>query len=323
MNSEYYKPTLGIQQLSLNKPIRVMFNNTPIVLIKTDVGVVAYVDFCPHRGLALSEGIMVDGELQCKYHGWRFNVKDGENTFVPVKNEKISCKLKPIFVKESFGLVWLSNHQDALMPTLSLATPSIFFSGNIKAEITHVLENFLEGSHTHYVHNGLVRSKNKKRNEITAEIINTSEGFTVKYESEPPKGILTQLLPKKYRFLTPISTYIHPGIAVLSYIDQKQKVIARFEAILITEGEEVKYFARIFIHVVWLSPLITPFAYYLFKKVIKQDKMILELQQQNLKRFDEKKFVSDETDTVGKYIYAWQNAMNNDMPDKTTFKIYW
>jgi len=323
MNSEYFKPVLSIQKLSLNKPTRVLLNETPVVLIKTATGIVAYEDFCPHRGLSLSEGFMIAGKLHCKYHGWSFDIKYGENTFVPVKNSKTSCKLIPIFVKECYELVWLSYHQDAIMPTLSSITPSIFLTGKIKAEITNVLENFLEGSHTHFVHSGLVRSKNKKRNALVAELINNSEGFIVNYESEPSKGLITQLLPKNYRSLKPVSMYIHPGIAVLTYINQEQKIIARFEAILIPEGEEIKYFARIFVDIGWVNLVIKPIARYIFKKVIHQDKKILELQQQNLSMFKEKKFVSVEADTVGKYIYAWQNSKNHDLPCKTSFNVYW
>jgi phenylpropionate dioxygenase-like ring-hydroxylating dioxygenase large terminal subunit len=323
MNSEYFKPVLSTQNLSLNKPKRVLLNETPVVLVKSATGIVAFEDFCPHRGLALSEGFMVAGQLQCKYHGWSFDIKDGENTFVPAKNSKISCRLIPIFVKECYELIWLSYNQDAIMPTLSSSKPSIFLTGKIKAENTNVLENFLEGSHTHYVHDGLVRSKNQKRNVIVAELVNNSEGFIVNYESEPSKGLITQLLPKNYSSLKPVSIYIHPGIAVLKYINQAQKVIARFEVILITEGEEIRYFARIFINIGWLSLVIKPIARYMFKRVIHQDKKILELQQQNLSWFREKKFVSAETDTVGKYIFAWQNSKNHDLPCKTTFNVYW
>jgi hypothetical protein len=66
-----------------------------------------------------------------------------------------------------------------------------------------------------------------------------------------------------------------------------------------------------------------PFARFLFKRIIEQDKNILELQQQNLRLFNEKKFVTDETDMVGKYIYAWQNAKNHELPNEVTFNVYW
>lgn len=43
----------------------------------------AYVDRCPHRAAALSEGRMTaSGHLQCAYHGWTFG-RDGSCLNIP------------------------------------------------------------------------------------------------------------------------------------------------------------------------------------------------------------------------------------------------
>ena len=39
--------------------------------------VVAAPDRCPHREAPLSEGRLIDGELECCYHGWRFGAVGG------------------------------------------------------------------------------------------------------------------------------------------------------------------------------------------------------------------------------------------------------
>src|SRR5258708_15363936 len=53
-----------------------------LVLFRTEQGVSAARDRCPHRGARLSLGQMRDGELECPYHGWRFN-HYGVCTLVP------------------------------------------------------------------------------------------------------------------------------------------------------------------------------------------------------------------------------------------------
>jgi phenylpropionate dioxygenase-like ring-hydroxylating dioxygenase large terminal subunit len=323
MSSNYYTPVISVKSLLLNKPTRVWLNDIPIVLIKTQSKITAFEDFCPHRGLALSEGFFYDNQLHCKYHGWSFSIGSGENTFVPVKNNKVSCKLKPIHVIEKYEQIWLSTQPEALIPELTPDKAHIYITGKINAEMTHVLENFLEGSHTHYVHNGLVRTKNKKRHQINAKLIQTTSGFNVTYQSEPAKGLITKLLPKKYRSLKPVSTYLHSGVAILTYINHEQKEVARFEAILSNKEDHIHYSARVYLHIGPLGFLVKPFARFLFKRIIEQDRNILELQQQNLRLFNEKKFVTDETDMVGKYIYAWQNAKNNELPNEVTFNVYW
>lgn len=38
---------------------------------------------CPHRGAALSEGFVQDGEVVCPWHGWRYSLRDGECSTLP------------------------------------------------------------------------------------------------------------------------------------------------------------------------------------------------------------------------------------------------
>ncbi|HWN17393.1 MAG TPA: DUF2231 domain-containing protein [Gemmatimonadales bacterium] len=48
-----------------------------IVLARTDAGYVAFDDRCPHRGGSLAAGIMIDGVVQCPWHGSQFSCRTG------------------------------------------------------------------------------------------------------------------------------------------------------------------------------------------------------------------------------------------------------
>ena len=296
MNSDYYKAIAFSNQLKMNASIKVVNQKTPVVIVRSPKGIFAFEDYCPHRGLALSEGKIINGEITCKYHGWRFDSESGANTNIPVKQGKIECQLKRYFVCEKYGLIWLSANQEAQIPELLDQKAQILLKGNITAQLPNVLENFLEGSHTHYVHDGLIRTKEKKRNLIQAKIVKSENGFQVFYEHEPAKGFVTNILPKKWQQLKAVSTYIHPGIAVLEYFNIENKAISRFEAIVNENENGVEYFARIFLDISWITPMLIPFAKQMFKKIIKQDKEILELQEKNLVEFPNKRFVSDNHD---------------------------
>lgn len=100
-------------------------------------------------------------------------------------------------------------------------------------------------------------------------------------------------------------------------------MVSRFEAILIQENQEVKYFARIFLNLGWLTPIFTPLAKIFFKKIIDQDKRILELQEQNLIGFKNRTFFIDETDMVGKYLYAWNQEQIDQLPNEVIFNVFW
>ena len=34
-------------------------------------------DLCPHQGASLGAGCVIDGEVSCPWHGWRFRLSDG------------------------------------------------------------------------------------------------------------------------------------------------------------------------------------------------------------------------------------------------------
>jgi nitrite reductase/ring-hydroxylating ferredoxin subunit/uncharacterized membrane protein len=53
-------------------------NGVPLVLTRlADDTIVAYADRCSHRGGPLHEGSLVDGCIECPWHGSRFSVTDG------------------------------------------------------------------------------------------------------------------------------------------------------------------------------------------------------------------------------------------------------
>ena len=68
----------------------------------------ALIDRCPHRGVALSLGRVGNGDIECPFHGWRFDGA-GTNCDVPwnpdAKRENLSAVALPC--REFGGLLWL------------------------------------------------------------------------------------------------------------------------------------------------------------------------------------------------------------------------
>src|SRR5215207_3283591 len=62
------------------------------VIARIDGQVVAMIDRCPHRSSPLSAGCIVDGSVQCAYHGYRFG-PDGQCTGIPALG--VSAALPP------------------------------------------------------------------------------------------------------------------------------------------------------------------------------------------------------------------------------------
>jgi phenylpropionate dioxygenase-like ring-hydroxylating dioxygenase large terminal subunit len=319
----HYTPVLTTNLLQDKKPKQVFYHNKSVLLLRLDGKLRAYEDFCPHRGAPLSQGILKEGQIHCPYHGWSFSFDDGKNTNVPVKNESIHCELKKIQVLEKYGIIWLCMIENGTLPNLLNENPTIEISGFIKALVQNSIENFLEGSHTHYIHEGLIRSHKTKRQFIKALFEPNEFGFKVHYEEEKPKGLITKLIPRKYQNLKSTATYIYPNLTILEYFNQEDILISRFEGIFSADKNNTLFFARIFLNFGLLTPFIKPFASQIFKKVIQQDIKILEIQNRNMIIHQDTKFMSDSTDLVGQQIFAWLYDADKILKMPTYFSLYW
>ncbi|RZM82918.1 aromatic ring-hydroxylating dioxygenase subunit alpha [Leptolyngbya iicbica] len=93
-----------------DQPLGATFWGEAIVLYRDTEGhIQALEDRCPHRQVKLSEGEVTDGELECIYHGWRFDAA-GQCSHVPylADHQKLpSCQLKTYPVQDLNGFVWL------------------------------------------------------------------------------------------------------------------------------------------------------------------------------------------------------------------------
>lgn len=93
-----------------DKPLSVTLWHQAIVLYRDRAGQVrALEDRCPHRQVKLSHGKIIDNELECAYHGWRFN-KNGQCTAIPylTSNQKLpNCQIRSYPVQELDGFIWL------------------------------------------------------------------------------------------------------------------------------------------------------------------------------------------------------------------------
>lgn len=92
------------------KPLPVTLWHQRILLYRDSHGQIrALEDRCPHRQVQLSEGQVRGDEVECAYHGWRFNAA-GQCSAVPylMENQKLpSCKIRAYPVQERDGFIWL------------------------------------------------------------------------------------------------------------------------------------------------------------------------------------------------------------------------
>lgn len=156
------------------KPRKLSLFGQKIVLFRgADGKPSALRDLCPHRNAPLSSGRVVAGRLVCPYHGWQF---DGEGIcqLVPglcgeQRHRTRNALIHPVI--EQQGFVWVYGTPDEKPANRPyhipyLAVPgyrSLVMDFDITAQLPDALENFLDATHTHFVHGGLVRREGQRK----------------------------------------------------------------------------------------------------------------------------------------------------------------
>ncbi len=132
----------------------------PWVLFRDPTGKVACIqDECAHRACPLSLGKVVDGTVQCGYHGWQYNT-EGSCTHMP------SCRLVEASVKslpcvEQGGMIWAWPGPDSpteIPETVAQQPDGFQLHAEVEMElpVEHglLLENLLDLAHAPFTHTG-------------------------------------------------------------------------------------------------------------------------------------------------------------------------
>ena len=86
--------------------IRVQLDGKPICIARSQGEVFALSDICSHADVALSEGDVEDGTIECWLHGSRFDLRTGEPTGLPA-NRPVATY--PVTVEGDDVLVTMEN----------------------------------------------------------------------------------------------------------------------------------------------------------------------------------------------------------------------
>jgi phenylpropionate dioxygenase-like ring-hydroxylating dioxygenase large terminal subunit len=293
------------------RPLARILCGIPLVLFRDTAGRPAIaLDRCPHRNAPLSAGRVRDGELECGYHGWRFDGA-GRCTHVPglepdVRSDKPVNRV--ITSAEAGGLVWASLEPQVERPCLrdpdesATACDSFVMTDRLACGLVDAAENFLDGFHTHFVHAGLVRmpARRKRVAVVTSEIAN---GVMATYRGEGVQsGLLSRLFERDRT--ESMGRFILPGIAEVEYRGAGGRLTLLVTTWLTPEGDGR---LRAFVRVVTPRGVVPGFLKAIvlrafFRVVFRQDKRILELTSANAARFSDRKQLDTPLDALAPHI---------------------
>ncbi len=309
-----------------DKPLKREILGTPVVLFRSEGRAAALLDRCPHRNAPLSSGWVAGPNLVCPYHGWQF---DGAGVCRAVPGlcgapEQRARHAKALPVAEQQGLVWLyANGEEP--PTH--APPRFDYLGqpgythfigeaNLVGSLPDALENFLDGTHTHFVHGGLIRTEGTRKT-VRAIVRRGHDRVEAEYRDEGQQsGLISRLFGAGVD--CSIGRFLLPSWAQLDYLAGGQ-VKLRITLCFTPESERVQH---LFAVVVGQPPRMTgwmaaPTLKLLFWQALQQDSRILALQTENIERFGEEQFVYTELDVLRPHILRL--LKNGPFPATDTF----
>src|SRR5262249_41333621 len=139
----------------------------PIVLFRAEHGPAAALENrCPHRNVSLSMGRVVGEQLQCGYHGLRFDAR-GRCVHIPGNDRSplgiFAARSYPLTERYGYLWIWMGDPQRAdpsAVPDYSWQTDPNW-TGELRLRSTRcnyrlALENVLDLSHASYVHGNTV-----------------------------------------------------------------------------------------------------------------------------------------------------------------------
>lgn len=199
---------------------KVTLCNTPIALFRSEAGIGALIDRCPHRNYPLSEGRVYKGTLECPYHGWRFRT-DGTCAQVPgclvntAKDQRLNAHALRITELNGAIFVTLSDQasdEPGLPPDFGNPDLDHFWwqQGTWKGRAFDAIENVMDPFHTNHLHHGFIRRRDKR---LPVELIVKSYGNGIEMaieQTEPDLGLMSRFLERDRQ--RSISRYYPPTI---------------------------------------------------------------------------------------------------------------
>jgi phenylpropionate dioxygenase-like ring-hydroxylating dioxygenase large terminal subunit len=159
---DYWHPVAVSDEVS-TEPVGVRLVGQQWALARIDGTVTAFPDACPHRRARLSAGQIVDGTLQCRYHGWRY-AADGTCTLIPALDDDASIPARatlqrPAEIAERNGIIWLAPRTPRAprpeLPPLpdgeDIATV-VMPAMRVPSNGAILVDNFLDEAHFPFVH---------------------------------------------------------------------------------------------------------------------------------------------------------------------------
>lgn len=301
-------------ELKAGKMKSCVMMNEPIVFFKNKKGEVkALRDICPHRGIPLSYGQLKGDEVECPYHGWKFDGA-GVCTEIPslCPGQDLDCrkiKVRSYPAKEQQGMIWVfigeKNFDDTLAPPVPLmealplnARPQVALSETFPCHIDHAVIGLMDPAHGPFIHKSFLWRSEKSILEKCKKFGPVKFGFQMLRHQPSANSKAYKILGKEK---TTEITFTLPSVRV-EHIKVGNKNLYSYTALTPISEKETRIYQLLYWDLGWLT-LIQPFVKKFANFFLHQDIQAVSRQQDGLK-YDPTLMLIKDADTQAKWYYA-------------------
>lgn len=292
------------------RPRPVALNGLPLVTFRDSSGQsVALLDRCAHRNAPLSAGRVVDGNIQCHYHGWQFDGA-GACKLVPglcAEADHPGRRVPSFACRDSQGWIWVYSEPDVEPQAEPYEIPCADQPGyltmrehlEMPGPLDAVAENALDVPHTAFVHSGLFR-KNQDRKPIEVLIRALEGGVEAQFIGEErPAGLAGRILAPQGGEVFHWDRFLLPCHAQVEYRLSDRSHIIVTAALTPRSSKITDLFATVAVKVPVPNFILRSVFKPVAMRILRQDMEILRRQTEQVERFGAEDFASTEIDVLG------------------------
>jgi phenylpropionate dioxygenase-like ring-hydroxylating dioxygenase large terminal subunit len=319
---DFWYSALLSRALRGRRLVKAMLLGQPLVLGRDMNGrAFAMKDICPHRGIPLSCGRVEGQNLECCYHGWKFNVHTGTCTEIPsltsdsrIQPEKIHATHYPCEERNGYVWVFMAESRSSLSdrgPVPELPLPSnrytiTHLSAELPCNVDHGVIGLMDPAHGPFVHQAWWWRTRRSIHEKQKTFEPTPMGFRIQTHTPSANSAAYKLLRFYGDAVTTSIDFTLPNIRVEEIRIGDHWVVNRAVVTPIEQNRCRIDFCAAWNIFSWV-PLVKPIFNIFGRKFIRQDQSTMELQAEGLK-YNPPLMLIDDADRLGKWYFQLKNA---------------
>ena len=297
-------------------------------------------DACPHRGMPLSCGRFDGTQVECSYHGWRFDAHSGQCQLIPSLTADQKLRVDRIYAgsyacEEHDGFIWVfipepapagagfSQRTDPTsgaprVPTFSEKYKLAYLTSDLPCSVDHGIIGLMDPAHGPFVHQAWWWRSRDSIHEKQKAFEPIDLGFRMSAHTPSSNSAPYKLL-KLYADADAITTTIDFTLPNMRW--ETIRAGKYWFSSLTTVTPITRNRCRIDVVAAWNLFKWFPFGEdllkYVFAKFVEQDRKTMELQSEGLKHNPHLMLI-DDADRPAKWYFqlkqAWLDSRRNGTP---------